>query len=103
MGERLCNGEFSVLPMPLVSSVKDQSKLPKSLLVGGQCLDRVMFCLKPFGLNDFNLKLTKYNSYLCKNLKLSFPRKVNSLPRALDNLVVVNQIVDKNPLRIVAL
>ena len=33
--------------MPLVSSVKNQSKLPKSSLqlVGGQCLDKVMFCL----------------------------------------------------------
>ena len=57
MGKRLCNGDSS---MTLVSSVKDQSKLPKSLLVGGQCLDRVMFCLKPFDFNDFSLKLTKY-------------------------------------------
>ena len=47
--------------MPVVSSVKNQSKLPKSLLVGGQCLDRVMFCLKPFDFNDFSLKLTKFN------------------------------------------
>ena len=35
---------FSFLPMPLVSSVKDQSKLPESLLVGGQRTDRAMFC-----------------------------------------------------------
>ena len=53
----------------LVSSVKNQSKLPESLLVGGQCLDRVMFCLKPFDFNDFGLKLTKYllfpNSHFC--------------------------------------
>ena len=60
MGEKLCNGDLSFLPMPLVSSVTDQSKLLKSLLVGGQCLDRVMFCLKPFDFNDFNLKLTRY-------------------------------------------
>ena len=40
--------------------VKNQSKLPKSLLVGGQCLDGVMLCLKPFDFNDFSLKLTKY-------------------------------------------
>ena len=59
MGERLCNGDFSFLPMAPVSSVKDQSKLPKSLLAGGQCLDRVMFSLKPFEFSDFSLKLTK--------------------------------------------
>ena len=55
--------------MALVSSVKDQSELPKSLLVGGQCLGRVMFCLKPFDFNDFSLKLTEYlifpNSHFC--------------------------------------
>ena len=45
MEKRLCNGDFSFLAMPLVSSVKDQSKLPKSLFVGGQRLDRVMFHL----------------------------------------------------------
>ena len=50
--------------MPLVSSVKGQSKLTKSLLVGGQCLDKVMFCLKPFDFNDFSLKLTKYLTLL---------------------------------------
>ena len=60
MWGKLCNGDFSFLPMPLVSSVKDQSKLPESLLVGGQCLDKVMFCLKPFDFDDFSLKLTKY-------------------------------------------
>ena len=48
MGETLCNGDFSFLPVTLVSSIKDQSKLPKSLLVGGQGLDRVMFCVRPF-------------------------------------------------------
>ena len=69
MGKILCNGDFSVLPMPLVSSVKDQSKLSKSLLVGGQCLDGVMFCIRPLDLNDFSLKLMKYlmfpNSHFC--------------------------------------
>ena len=63
---------FHFLPMPLVSSVKNQCKLPKSLLVGDQCLDRVMFCLKPFDFNDFSLKLTKYlmlpNSYFCEKI-----------------------------------
>ena len=57
---RLCNSDFSFLPMPLVSSVKGRSKLPKSLLVGGQCLYRVTFCLKPFDFTDFSFKLTKY-------------------------------------------
>ena len=69
MGKRLCNGDFSFLPMPLVSSVKDQSKLLKSLLVSGQCLDRIMFCQKPLDFNDFSLKLTKYlmfpDSHFC--------------------------------------
>ena len=72
MWERLCNGDFSFLLMPLVSSVKNQSKLPKSLFVGEQCLDRVMFFLKPFDFNDFSLKLTKYlmfpNSYFCEKI-----------------------------------
>ena len=67
MEKRACIGDFSFLPMPLVSeSAKDQSKQPKIPLVG-QCLDRLMFCLKPFDFNDFSLKLTKYlmfpNSY----------------------------------------
>ena len=39
------------------------------LLVGGECLDRVTFCLNLFDFNDFSLKLTKYSmfpdSYLC--------------------------------------
>ena len=30
MAKWLRNGDFSFLPMPLVSSVKDQSKLPKA-------------------------------------------------------------------------
>ena len=63
MGKRLWNGDLSFLPMRLVLSVKNQSKLPKSLLVGDQCLDRVMFCLKPFDFNDFSLKLTKIFFY----------------------------------------
>ena len=63
MGKKLCNGDFSFLPIPLVSSVKDQSKLPKSLLLGDQRLDRVIFCLKPFDFNDFRLKLTKYSMF----------------------------------------
>ena len=69
MGKKLCNGDFSFLPMLLVSSIKDQFKLPKSILVGGQCLDRVMFCLKPSDFNDFSLKLAKYlmfpNNHFC--------------------------------------
>ena len=69
MGKRLRNTDFSFLSMPLVSSIKDQSELPKSSLVGGQCLDRVMFCLKAFDFNDFSLKLTKYlifpDSHFC--------------------------------------
>ena len=46
MGKRLCNDDFSLLPVPLVSNVyvKDQYKPPKNLLVGGQCLDRLIFC-----------------------------------------------------------
>ena len=45
MGKRLCNSDFSVLPMPLVWSVKNQSKIPETFLVGGQCFDRVMLYL----------------------------------------------------------
>ena len=61
--------DFSFLPLPPVSSVNDQSKLPKSLFPGGQCLDRLTFCLKPFDFNHFSLKLTKYllfsDSHFC--------------------------------------
>ena len=68
----LCNGDFSFLPILLVSSVKSQSELLKSLLVGDQCLDRVMFRLKLFDFNDFSLKLTKYlmfpNRYFCEKI-----------------------------------
>ena len=66
MRKRLCNGDFSFLPMP---RAKNQSKPPKNLLVDGQCLDRVMLCLKLFDFNDLSLKLTKYltfpNSHFC--------------------------------------
>ena len=55
MGKRPCNDDFSYLPMPPVSRVKDQSKLPKSLLVGGQCFNGVMFCLKPIDFNSFSI------------------------------------------------
>ena len=69
--------------MPLVLSVKNQSALPKSLLVGGHCLDRVMFCLKPFDFNDFSFKLTKYlvfpNSYFCEKSKTELPQKTQAL------------------------
>ena len=78
------------------------------------CLDRVIFHLKPFDLNDFSLKLTKYlmfpNSHFCLKIwNRAFPENSSScicntsVPRALHNLVVANQMVDKNPLRIVAL
>ena len=38
----------------------DQSKLPKSLLIGGQCVWTETNILKLFDFNDFSLKLTKY-------------------------------------------
>ena len=62
--------------MPLVSSVKSQPRLPKSLLVSGRCLDRVMFCLKPFDFNDLNdhsLKPKKY--FMFPDSHLGFPRE----------------------------
>ena len=100
--------------MLLVSSVKNRYKVPKSLLVGGQCLDRVMLCLKSFDFNDFSLKLTKYlmfpNSHFCVKIwNRASPENSTScicntsLPRALHNVAAVNQIVDKNPLRSVTL
>ena len=59
MRKRLFNGDLRFLPMPLVSRVKG----------GGQCLDGVMLCLKPFDFIDFSLKLTKDsmfpNSHFC--------------------------------------
>ena len=52
----------SFLPMLLVSSIKYQSKLPKSLLVGVPCFNsNVTFHLKSADLNDFSLKLMKYS------------------------------------------
>ena len=56
MGKKYFNGDFSFLPMLLVSSVKINLNYPKSLLVGGQRLDRVMFCLRQFDFNDFSFK-----------------------------------------------
>ena len=61
MRERPCNHDFPFFLSPLVSSVKDQSKLPKNLSISVQCFNRnVMFCLKSADLNDFSLKLMKY-------------------------------------------
>ena len=79
MGERLCNSDFSFLLMWLASSIKDPSKLPKSLWVCGQCLDRVMLYLNPFDFNDFSLKLAKYfkflNSHFVQKSKIELPQK----------------------------
>ena len=61
--KRLFDSEFSFLPMPVASSIKNQFKLPKSLLACGQRLDRVVFCLRPFDFNDFGSKLTKYSVF----------------------------------------
>ena len=60
LGKRTCDSDFSRLLALLVSSIKYQCTLPKSLLANGQCLDRVIFCQKPFNFNDSTLKLTKY-------------------------------------------
>ena len=83
MGKRLYNGDFSFLPVPLVSSIKSQSELPKNLLVGDQCLDRVMFCPKPFDFNDFSLKSTTYLTFpktiFVKRSEIEFPRKIQAL------------------------
>ena len=69
--------------MLLVSHLKDKPELPKSLLVGGQCLDRVMFCLKPFDFNYFSLKLTKYlifpNSHFYVKSEVELPQKIQAL------------------------
>ena len=63
---------FHFLPIPLVSSVKNQSNLPKGLIVDDHCLDRVMFYLKAFDFIDFSLILTKYlmfpGSYFCEKV-----------------------------------
>ena len=84
MRERLCNGDFSFLLVFLGSSVKDQSKLLKSLLVSGQCLDGVMFYLKPFGLNDFSLELTRYlmfpdRHFIVQKSAIELPQKPQAL------------------------
>ena len=68
-GERPCNDDFSYLPMPPVSRVKDQSKLPKSLLVGGQCFNRVMTLIA----SVFNV------SFLCKKSKIELFQKTQVL------------------------
>ena len=70
MGKRLCNSDFSFLPTQLISRLKITLNYQKGLLIGGgQRLDRVMFYTKPFDINDFSLKLTKYlmlpNSHFC--------------------------------------
>ena len=41
-----------------------QSKVPESLLVGGQCLDREIFCLKIVWFTDFSLKLANIYCFL---------------------------------------
>ena len=74
---------FLFLSMPLVSSVKNRYELPRSLLVGGQCLDEVIFCLEPFDFNDFSLKLTKSlmfsDSYFCEKIGIELPQKTKAL------------------------
>ena len=43
MGKRLCNGDFSFLPVPQFRAlIESQSELPTRLLVGESVLDRVM-------------------------------------------------------------
>ena len=64
--------------MPLVSSVNlNFQKI--NLSVGGQCLDRIMLCLKPFDFNDFSLKLTKNSmfakSHFCVKSEIELPQK----------------------------
>ena len=70
-----------------------------------------MFCLKPFYFNDFNLKLMKYLTVMfVQNSEIELPQKTQLVAFATPvrnvlckNLVVVNQISDKSPLRIVTL
>ena len=74
MGKGLHNSDFSFWPMPLVSCVKDQPKLSKSLLVGGDFSDRVMFCLKHhhhhlFQTSRFVYVKTRYNNNTERNNK----------------------------------
>ena len=83
MEKRLCNGNFSFLPMLLVSSVKDNLNDQTSVLLGGQRLDRVMFCPRSFDFNDFSLKLTKYLMFLTAifvlKSEIELPRKTQAL------------------------
>ena len=37
LDKRICNNDFSFLIIPLVTSIKHQCKLPKSLLPDGRC------------------------------------------------------------------
>ena len=60
MKERLCNSDFSLLRMPLVSTVKINLNFQKAYWLVSQYLDRVMLCLEPFDFNDFSLKMKKY-------------------------------------------
>ena len=74
-----------------------------------------MFSLKPFDFNDFSLKLTKYlmlpNSHFLYKSEIDLPQETQQvalatsvcLPCTLHKLAAVNQIVDKNPLRMVSL
>ena len=66
-----------------VSSVKNQSKPFKRLLVGHQCLDRVILGPKPFDFNDFCLKLIKYlifpKSFFFEKSEIELPQKTQTL------------------------
>ena len=64
--------------MPLVSSVKDQSKLPKSLLVGGQCLDRVLLCHSLLENVTFNIFLVNRVIEPLVGSKMAITLSVNS-------------------------
>ena len=86
-------------------------------LGGGQYLERVMFFLKLFDFYDFTLKLTKYLMFPNSHFSVKICNRASpessktpscicsssSLPCALHNMAVVNQIIDKNPLRTVPL
>ena len=75
----MCPPNNVLLKQPSLNRVKDQSKLPKSLLVGGQCLDRVMFCLRSFDFNEFSLTFTRYlmllTAIFVKNSEIEPPQK----------------------------
>ena len=68
MGKRLCNNDFSFLP--LVSSIKDQTKLPKSLSVVVQCFNKnIMFCVKSADLNETDeIQFTPIAKLACQGL-----------------------------------